>query len=150
MNKDVVSGVALVVVAGVYYWASTAIQSSTLEDEFGPSGLPVILAALLGVVGAAVAVRGLVFAPPDSSFEGDEGPQLMRAVGLLGIGFAYVLVVPYLGFVLAIALLIVTVALYEGLKLSWRVPAVALGGAVFLWLLFVKLLGVPQPSGLLF
>ena len=150
MNKDVISGLALVVVAGLYYWGSMAIQTSSLEDEFGPSGLPVILAALLGLVGAAVAVRGLAFAPPDSAFEEGEGRQSLRALGLLAIGFAYILAVPYLGFVLAIGLLIAAVALYEGLGLTWRLPVVAAAGAAFFWLLFVKLLGVPQPAGLLF
>jgi putative tricarboxylic transport membrane protein len=150
MNKDVVSGCALVLVALAYYWASTAIQSSTLEDEFGPGGLPLILATLLGLVGAIIAVRGLVLAHPGSAFGGGEPRRFARALGVLGIGFAYVLLVPYLGFILTIALLIVAVARYEGLSLSWRVMAVAGAGAGFLWLLFVKLLGVPQPAGLLF
>jgi hypothetical protein len=150
MNKDVVSGCGLVLVAVGYYWASTAIQSSTLEDEFGPGGLPLILATLLGLVGAVIAVRGLVLAPSGTAFGSDEPRRFARGLGVLGIGFAYVLVVPYLGFVLTIALLIVAVALYEGLSLSWRVLAVAAAGAGFLWLLFVKLLGVPQPTGLLF
>lgn len=150
MNKDVVSGCGLVLVALAYYWASTAIQSSTLEDEFGPGGLPLILATLLGFVGAVIAVRGVVLARPGTAFGSDEPRRFARGLGILGIGFAYVLVVPYLGFVLTIALLIAAVALYEGLRLTWRVPAVAVAGAGFLWLLFVKLLGVPQPAGLLF
>jgi putative tricarboxylic transport membrane protein len=150
MKKDVVSGCVLVLVALAYYGASTAIQSSTLEDEFGPGGLPFILATLLGLVGAVIALRGLALAPPAAAFGSGELRRFARGLGVLAIGFAYILLVPYLGFILTIALLIVAVALYEGLPLSWRVPAVAGAGAGFLWLLFVKLLGVPQPAGLLF
>jgi Na+-transporting NADH:ubiquinone oxidoreductase subunit NqrB len=56
----------------------------------------------------------------------------------------------FLGYVPAIILLIAAVALYEGIRPSWRVLAVAAGGAALFWLLFVVLLGAPQPRGLFF
>jgi hypothetical protein len=42
--------------------------------------------------------------------------------------------------------LIAAVAVYEGVALSWRVAAVAAGGAIVFWVLFVQLLGVEQPQ----
>jgi hypothetical protein len=47
-------------------------------------------------------------------------------------------------------LLLFAVPLYEGLRLSWRVPAVAAGGAAVFYVLFVIVLGVRQPESLLF
>ena len=55
-----------------------------------------------------------------------------------------------LGYPLALVLLLLAVSLYEGAKPSWRMYAVALGGAAFFWLLFDVVLGVRQPEGLLF
>jgi putative tricarboxylic transport membrane protein len=47
-------------------------------------------------------------------------------------------------------LLLVAVPLYEGMRFSWRVLAVAAGGAAVFYALFVVVLGVRQPEGLLF
>ncbi len=65
-------------------------------------------------------------------------------------GAAYVLLVPYVGYLIGVALLIASVALYEGAPRRWTVPVAAIGGAIFYWAVFVKLLGVPQPAGILF
>ena len=126
MRKDLIGSIALLGIAAAYYAASTTIFSSTLADEVGADGIPVLLAALLA-----------------------EAPAL-RALGLLGIGALYILVVQILGYFPTIALLIGAVALYEGMRPSWRLVAVALGGAVFFWLLFVMVLGIRQPTGLFF
>jgi len=69
---------------------------------------------------------------------------------LLAIGFAYIGVVGFLGYAITIALLLAAVAWYEGIRMSWRVGAIAIAGAAFFWLLFVRLLEVAQPAGVLF
>jgi hypothetical protein len=68
-----------------------------------------------------------------------------RALGFLAIAAGYVIVAPLVGFGPALALLIAAVAVYEGMRFSWRVAVVAVGGAFAFWLLFVQLLGVEQP-----
>jgi hypothetical protein len=73
--------------------------------------------------------------------------ELRRAAGMLLIGVGYVVLVPYLGYILAIAALIVATTAYQGGVLNGRVVAVGFSGALVLWVLFVMLLGVPQPSG---
>ena len=155
MNKDVLSGGILLVVAGAYYWATLQIPDSSLADEVGAQGLPRILASLLAGLGALIMVRGVAAArtaavaiPTDEPGEG-EAP-LPRALGLLAIAAGYIVVAPLVGFGPALALLIAAVALYEGMRLSWRLPVVAAAGALAFWLLFVRLLGVEQPASLLF
>jgi len=154
VSKDLVSGLALCCVAIAYYLASQTIAVSSLEDDFGPHGLPNILAIALGLAGLLLAGRALWAARqvrPKSVSTGDERHgRPLRALGLLAIGFAYVLLVSTLGYVISIALLIAGVACYEGLRLSWRLAAVAACGAALFWLIFVRLLDVAQPTGLLF
>ena len=154
MNKDLISGIGLCCLALAYYVASRTIATSTLEDDFGPHGLPNILAIALGLTGILLAVRGFLTRPRLQSMAETAGPsphgRPLRAMGLLAIGFAYVLAVDKLGYAVSIALLIAGVAWYEGLRLSLRLVAVAIGGAALFWLIFVRLLDVPQPAGLLF
>jgi hypothetical protein len=154
MNKDLLSGIVLIGVAAAYYLASTTIAVSSLEDDFGPHGLPNILAFALGFIGLLLAARGFWAARkvqvPAAVVETKEKNRPLRAFGLLAIGFGYILLIGYLGYAITIALLLVTVAWYEGAKLTWRLGVVAVGGAVFFWLIFVQLLDVAQPTGLLF
>ena len=69
---------------------------------------------------------------------------------MLFIGVLYIPVATVAGYWPALLLLLIAVPLYEGMKVSWRVCAVALGGATFFWVLFRFVLGVQQPEGLLF
>lgn len=157
MRQDYLSGGVLLALAAAYYVATGNIAESTLSDEIGATGLPRLLAMLLALIGLALLVRtaladraarrARVTAAPA---EEEEGASLPRAVGLLLIGGAYVVLLPFIGYFLSVALLIGAVAFYEGAARSWVLPAAALGGATLYWAIFVKLLGVHQPAGTLF
>ena len=151
MNKDALSGLVLLLIAGLYYAATGQIADSTLSDEVGAGGLPQVLSIALAGLGLLLFVRALLAArsaaPPKPAESTDGDARLPRAVGLLLFGAAYVLVLPYLGYIASIALLIGAIALFERAERPWAVPAVAIGGAVFYWAIFVKLLGVNQPVG---
>jgi putative tricarboxylic transport membrane protein len=73
---------------------------------------------------------------------------LLRAGGMFAIGVLYIAAVPYIGYILAIALLIAATTYYQGGRLSRQTGVVAVGGAVFFWVMFVWLLRIPQPPGL--
>jgi putative tricarboxylic transport membrane protein len=153
MNKDVLSGGVLLLVAAAYYWATLQIPDSSLSDEVGAQGLPRILAFLLAGLALLILARGFLVAPKplasdvDAADDPDAFPR--RALGLLAIAAGYVLVSPLVGYGPALAILIAAVAIYEGTKPTWRMAAVAVGGALVFWLLFVQLLGVEQPSSAL-
>jgi putative tricarboxylic transport membrane protein len=141
------------VIAALYYAATVRIPVSTLGGEVGPHVFPTVLALLLGIVGVSIALRSLfsrrvIAATGGTSPESEAKP--LRAMGLLGLGALYIPFAWGLGYVPAIFLLIASVALYERAKLSWRMAAIAIGGAVLFWLLFVALLGVRQPQSILF
>lgn len=156
MNKDIISGFALLVFDVVYFRATQKIQISMLDDAFGARGLPHILAVLLAVLAAIIIFRGFLAsrriqpiteAPVEDA---EREAPLARALGLLLIGAGYIVVLPIVGYPVGIALLIGTIALYEGAARNWRIPAAAIFGGLLFWLLFNVLLGVGLPSGLLF
>jgi putative tricarboxylic transport membrane protein len=150
MRRDLVSSAILLCIAAAYYAVSTTIPSSTLEDGVGPRGLPVVLAALLAMAAIAIGVRALVVAPVIREAERDPQAPWPRALGMLLIGVLYIPVANLLGYWATLLLLILAVTVYEGMKPSWRVVAVAIGGASFFFLLFDIVLGVRVPQGLFF
>lgn len=155
MTKDGWSGLILLVLAAAYYWAARDIPESTLSDEVGATGLPHLLAVALAGLGLILLVRSLLNKPAravGAEAENGDGNRasLRRAIGFLLFGAGYAAVLPYLGYVVGVALLIAAVALYEGAPRRWTVPAAAIGGAVLYWAVFVKLLGVNQPVGAIF
>ena len=66
---------------------------------------------------------------------------------MLLIGIGYLAVVDTIGYVPAVALLVVAAALYLGQGPSARLVLVAVGLAVLYYLIFVRLLGIPLPPG---
>jgi putative tricarboxylic transport membrane protein len=155
MNKDVVSGLILLVVAALYYAATLQIPESSLSDEVGAQGIPLILAILLATLAVLITARGVIMgrkpspaAPVPTNDEAEAPPR--RALGFLAIAAGYVIAAPLVGFAPALALLIAAIAIYEGAVPSWRLALVAVAGALVFWLLFVQLLGVEQPQSLFF
>jgi len=154
MNKDLISGVVLLAVSGTYYAWSSGIADSTLSDEVGATGLPHVLSVILAILAVLLIVRAILLSRARTvaaAGDDDEGDaHLPRAIGFLLLGAAYVFLLPFVGYIAGTALLIGAVALYEGAPRNWVVLAAAVGGAVFYWAVFVKLLGVHQPVGSLF
>jgi putative tricarboxylic transport membrane protein len=158
--KDLAGGLTVLAIAGLYYFCIGDIAESTLSDDVGATGLPRILAYVLAGLGAILVARAImagalvpaeaptIAAPPSD----DDEPiaPLTRALGFLAFGLGYVLLVPIIGYLPAIALLIGAIALFEGAAATWKTALIAVGGAVGYWAIFVKVLGVHQPSGWFF
>lgn len=161
MNRDVAAGLGLLAFAGLYFAGTLRIQQSELSDEVGAAGMPVILAALLAILAALLTARGWLAGRParaggpaataeGAREAGEGGAPIRRVLGFLGIAALYVPVALALGYVVGLAFLIAAIACYEGIRPTWRLAAVAFGGAAFFWVVFVRLLGVAQPRGILF
>ena len=154
MKRDLTASALLVSVAGLYYAATVRIPISALADEVGPRGLPTILAVLLALVGISLGARALLTgrvsppAMPSDRAHNEANP--LRAVGLLAVAATYLPLAWLFGYVPALVIVLAGVARYEGMRPSWRMAGVVGGGAVFFWLLFSVVLGVPQPTGILF
>lgn len=155
MDRDFAFGSAMLALAVPYYLMADAIPTSLLSDAVGPGGLPktyaLILAGLSLVLMAQSVARQRRAAARALWAAGAvriERAQLLRAAGMLAIGFFYVLMVPYLGYIPTIALLIAGTTYYQGGTMTRQAGIVAVGGALFFWLLFVLVLRIPQPPGL--
>jgi putative tricarboxylic transport membrane protein len=166
MQRDIVSGALLMALAAGYYWATLQIPNSSLSDDVGAQGIPSLLAAALGIVATFILIRGVLAAVrgapvlAGASAEGASAEEagdedghyeasLPRALGLAALGALYIALAMVAGYIPALAVMVLAVSLYEGLPFGWQPVAVATGGWVVFWLLFVKLLGTEQPQGLL-
>ena len=150
MSRDFVFGCITLALSGGYYLMAASLPQSLLDDAIGPQGLPKTYAYLL----AAFSVIQLVRSRPSRSTVPATGPSRenrshpWRPVGMLLIGVAYLALVPWLGYTLSLAGLIFATIRYQRGEGMWRAGIVSTTGAVFFWLLFVRLLGIPQPAGL--
>lgn len=151
MNRDFVAGLIGLLLAVAYYALASNIQTSQLADEVGPGGLPKIYGILLAGFSGLLMLRAR-FRPAPADVKqrsgADEIIAAKRGLGILVIGIGYILAVPYLGYPLAIAIVIAIAALYNGGALSLRTAVVAALGALGLWFVFVFLLHIGQPTGI--
>jgi hypothetical protein len=139
----------MLVVGLAYYWLTTQVPQSTLDDEVGPVGLPRLYAVILVALSVATIVRpALAVGRRRQSPQPDRVPrQSWRFAGMLLIGVLYVAIVPWLGYLPSVALLIAGTSWYQGGAINRRVVLVSAAGALILWLLFVAFLRIPQPPG---
>jgi len=143
VTRDRALGVVLLLVAGAYYRAAAALPASDLADAVGPAGLPRAYAVVLALLSTILLVRSGRATPAPSV----SAHTLGRVAGLFAIGAAYVAFVPWLGYPLAVAGLIIGTTFYQGGRLDRTVVAVGIVGAAVLWIVFVQVLGVAQPVG---
>jgi len=174
MGRDLAFGSATLALSAAYYWMAAAIPESQLADAIGPQGLPKTYAVLLGGLSLILMVRsigardsglgardsglgtrdpGLERRTPNSPNPESRIPSpeprspLWRVAGMLAIGIVYILVAPWLGYLLSIAALILATTYYQGGHVNRQVAVVALSGGIFFWLLFVVMMGIQQPPG---
>jgi putative tricarboxylic transport membrane protein len=159
-NRDLLFGIATLVVAVVYYGLAVGIPQSDLADPVGPQGLPRVYALLLAALSLILIARSLRSGKPASrnaerpnpepsgSRIPDPGSRALRVIGMLLIGVAYIVVLPWLGYLLSVAALITATVYFQGGSINGRSILVALSGAAFFWLLFIWLLRIQYPAGL--
>jgi hypothetical protein len=148
LSRELGLAVVMLAVALAYYGLTTQVPESALDDAVGPAGVPRLYAVMLVVLCAFLIVRSLLVMFRHESPRGDDGPRRSwRFAGMLLIGVGYVVIVPWLGYPVSIALLIAGTAWYQGGTINRRVVIVAASGALLLWLLFVAILRIPQPPG---
>jgi hypothetical protein len=174
VSRDLMFGAACLAIAVGYYLMAGAIPESALSDTVGAQGLPKTYATVLAALSLILIVRSIALhrepdpstgsGSPRAGSSGDkarptqrstvEKPResdrwpVLRVAGMLGIGILYLIAVPWLGYILALAGLIAATTYYQGGGLNGRAAMVALSGALFFWVLFVAVLGIPHPPGI--
>lgn len=151
--QDAVLGLVALAIAGVYYAGATQIPESLLADAVGADGIPRMLGIGMGLVGAAMVLRGLLRPAAAAAKEGDDDAvplrHYVRAAVLLAVLVLYLVAIPYLGYPISVALLIAAVAWFAGARADATLAVTAVAGAGVFWFMFHWLLGIPMPAGLL-
>ncbi len=159
LYKDVLPGLVLLVASFLYFTMASHLPRSLIDTTITSSALP----KLLGGGGMALSVlliaSGLAQIRqrrrPGEPWLGDWQSWLphRRAFGVVAVVSAYALLLPHVGYGVAIALMILAMSIYQNLFYRYefsplRVGLGAIGGAVLFWLIFVELLGVRMPEGI--
>jgi putative tricarboxylic transport membrane protein len=154
MRSNLVTGILLLVFSVIFWLGADAIPKSRLSGSVGADGLPKMLAITLGVLSIGFIAQTLLTARMAAAVVGRKREakpmdytRHLRAVGMIAIGAVYVAIVPYLGYILSIALLLLSVALYNGKRPSSGLLLFSALGSVVFYLLFVRVLDVPLPAG---
>jgi len=138
VRRDLACAALGLVLAAAYWLAADALPRSALADGVGADGVPKLYAVLLAAV---CVLLGLRRATPT-----DPARTPLRALGVAGLGFAYIALAPLAGYLVAVALLTGAAALYYGAAPRPRVALFALASAAALWLAFAVGLGVSLPG----
>ena len=160
--QDLVLGLVLVAVSGIWIWlVTTTIRGGFGGGDIGPRAFPLTFGIMLLVLSALVVLRAL-FAGPKSPEDaaapmeqpvedtGQAGGQtkFLPAFIVLGEIVLYGLMLEKIGFLLATALIIVLIMFVNLRVRSLRLlVGMALGVPAFSWLLFQKLLGIYLAHG---
>lgn len=154
-NRDLVFGSATLALAAIYYALTVTIPQSDLADPIGPQGLPKTYAAVLAVLAIILIARSMKRPanpepanPEPANPRTNEPANLGRVIGMLLIGVAYIVVLPWLGYLLSVAALIAATTYFQGGSINLRSILVAISGALCFWVLFIWLLRIQYPAGL--
>jgi hypothetical protein len=153
VRRDSAVAVGLIGIAGLYWLGADQIRVSRLEGIVGAQAVPKALAVCLAILSALLIAQDVWRArrAAGAAVETDEvsgSYAHLRALGMLLIGVGYLALVGTIGYVPAVALLVLATALYLGQRLSARLLVVAAGLALLYYLMFVRLLGIPLPPGI--
>jgi putative tricarboxylic transport membrane protein len=154
MTRDTAIAVGLIGLAGLYWLGADQIRVSRLEGVVGAQAVPKSLAVCLAILSGLLIAQDLWRARRATGAVGLEEGEMsgsyahLRAAGMLLIGVGYLALVGTIGYIPAVALLVMATALYLGPTLSARLVLLAVGLALFYDLIFVRLLGIPLPPGI--
>jgi putative tricarboxylic transport membrane protein len=155
VNRDVALGLVLLALSGAYFASARTIPLGDLSDAVGPQGLPRAYAALLTMLAVVLIIRGWLRPSPATFTPSTPAPStltlpkvaLLRAAGILAIGALYLALVPWAGYPVTMAGLLIGTTYYQGGRLDRRVVMIGVVGAAVLWVVFVQVLGIDHPTG---
>lgn len=140
--NDRILGIGALVLSGVMIWQGVGLQAPFSYEPLGPRAFPLLVAAIMGLCGFWLVVKGGGQAEPNPP-----GANLRIAAMFLVI-VGYALIYQSAGFIIATALMTALVGkLFGG---GWRKPII--GGvvsSVFFFYLFDRVLDVVLPLGIL-
>ena len=112
-RTDKITGIAAVAVAAFFAWRTTLIEEPFISDPLGPRVFPLLICAVLGLAGLAMALR------PDPEPEWPALRSFLEIAAGIVIFIGYAQLLPELGFVIS--------TFFAAGFLAWRLGAVPIG-----------------------
>ncbi len=148
----------LLVATVLLYWAATRIQANTGAGRIGPDAWPKAIIVFMGLLCALeiarrLAVRRRRRGPAPSGPEAADAlraPPEMQAGKLaagMGLVLAYVVTVPWLGFLVATAIFLAAFPWFGGLRRPLLTAALGLAGSLALVVVFMRVAYISLPLG---
>ncbi|MEM7299480.1 MAG: tripartite tricarboxylate transporter TctB family protein [Pseudomonadota bacterium] len=150
-RHNVVTGLALVVLAAFFFWNSYSISLDFVDEEgIGPRFFPQAIAVVLGILGLILAGSGVLgrAAPADkTSFEARR--FWLDAVPLFLLSLVFVWLFKSFGYLVATLILIAVGLLVFSARgrALWLTPPIA---AILLYLVFFRLMRIYEPPAAIF
>ena len=151
--QDVIAGIVFLLVSSVYFSSSFFETSGIMQVKYGPDFMPKIYAVLMALLSAALIITGLNKAGKYKETGEDvvqadkKSVQTVMASFLLVAGYIYL--IKSLGFLMASVLYLFGQAWLLSQKKNYPVLLLfSIVGAVAIYLLFAKAIGLLLPKGI--
>ena len=156
-RRDLIgAGICLALASAYWIGANRIHKSSLIGKGVGADALPHGLAIALGALSLLLILQALFQRrngplPEDAAKSPEQKAEArhkhLRAGGMFLIGFAFLLIVGYVGYIPAIFAMICVTAVYNGRPMSWRLAGIAAAVTVSLFVVFDLVLHIPMPEG---
>ena len=129
-------------------------EASTADVEFftvGPRFFPYLAAVIIGLLSIILIIdsRLKIRSGDSESIAPITAEQLKPVCVFIGIGIVYIVLLPYLGVLVATPLCLTVYFWYFELRKWIWVAALSIGTTIIVYLCFAKLMMVPLPMGFL-
>ena len=137
---------AILVFIGVVNFKDTAEDYRALPPSFFPN----ILVGVMVVLSLALLVRGWRNAPSPIFKQSVRPSNVLRVFGLMVLLVVFIVLLQYVGFAISSFLFLLALQLVLAERRPVRLLVFAIGVTLVMYVVFVLLLRVPLPRGLLF
>lgn len=147
-TKDIVCGLCIVGLSALLYTQTTSSAEPVFADEIDPMQYPRYLIYLLGIMGIALAGKGLVASGGNANAN---IPIFTRhTVGVMAVLVLYAALFVTLGFFVTSVATCFAIALIMGYRKLPLLAGASLLSIVLIWLMYLYILRIPLPAGSLF
>ncbi|MGI9424941.1 MAG: tripartite tricarboxylate transporter TctB family protein [Hyphomicrobiaceae bacterium] len=147
--RNLIAGLVLAVVAGVYAFLIDGIPDRTLPNTPGPSFMPWLIACALGILSLALVAQGVIgLLGTSAGVQGQTDISVdSKAVLLLALLAIYVVAIPYAGFLYASVVFFVGAMVLFGARNPVVIIVSSIAIPLCLQYLFRHLFSIVLPSG---
>lgn len=147
-NTETISGLISILVGSFFYYLT--LDFSEIEtDILGASFLPRLYSVLLIIFGVILITKKIIKSDTDRKNQSGEFKGFIYGLSSMVIVFVYILILPYIGFYVATILIMLILLYFLKVRKVYILLSVSIGVALFVFVLFEKLLKVPISTGFL-